>query len=256
MVPGIGWLTAFLDMPAQSFEVGTAFWESVTGCTASPLRGSSGQFATLLPPQGDAYLRVQRTDEGQGGCHMDVHVERGRIAEVVQYAVSLGASTCPATPGRVGRTVSSPGGFLFLVGAHEGEGERPRPQAWRAAHRSLVDQLCLDVPPSSFDSEASFWAAFTGWERRPGFRPEFAYLQRPSAIPLRLLFQRLDDGDAQGVRAHLDIACDDIAAEVERHVALGATPVRAMPDWTTLRSPVGQEYCVTRRDPGTGTLPS
>jgi predicted enzyme related to lactoylglutathione lyase len=128
----------------------------------------------------------------------------------------------------------------------------------------LVDQACIDIPPEIFGAEAGFWSALTGWERRPGSRPEFEYLVRPAGIPLRLLLQRLDKGgldDEGGIgdpggrcRAHLDIACDDLAAERARHEALGAEVVRTIANWTTLRDPANREYCITRRDPITGSL--
>jgi Glyoxalase-like domain len=54
--------------------------------------------------------------------------------------------------------------------------------------------------------------------------------------------------------AHPDLACDDVDAETTRHEALGATVVRVMPNWTTLRDPAGLSYCITRRNPDTGTL--
>ncbi|MGH3293660.1 MAG: hypothetical protein ACRDP7_17815, partial [Trebonia sp.] len=58
------WLTIFLDFPAGSFDDGVAFWREVTGYGLSPARGADGEFATLLPPAGDAYLRVQRIADG------------------------------------------------------------------------------------------------------------------------------------------------------------------------------------------------
>jgi len=96
-----------------------------------------------------------------------------------------------------------------------------------------------------FEAEAAFWAALTGWPRRRTDLPEFDYLQRPAGMPLRLLLQRTG-GTAAGM--HLDFACDDVPAEVARHVELGAVVMRRMPDgWTTLRDPVRREYCVTAR---------
>ena len=50
----IGWLTAFVDRPAPTFEAATAFWLAVTESTLSPRRGATGQFATLVPGSGDA----------------------------------------------------------------------------------------------------------------------------------------------------------------------------------------------------------
>jgi hypothetical protein len=79
-------------------------------------------------------------------------------------------------------------------------------------------------------------------------------LARPDGIPLRLLLQRLDDAKVGQGRGHLDLACNDVPAERRRHLALGASLVRQTPNWTTLADPTGLEYCVTRRDPTTGTL--
>ena len=52
------WLTLFLDLPGQSFDAGVAVWREVTGSDLSPFRGPAGEFATLLPSDGDAYLRA------------------------------------------------------------------------------------------------------------------------------------------------------------------------------------------------------
>jgi hypothetical protein len=54
---------------------------------------------------------------------------------------------------------------------------------------------------------------------------------------------------------HLDLASDDRAAEVARHVELGGRVVRSTDNWTTLLDPSGRPYCVTRRSPVSGTLP-
>lgn len=53
--------------------------------------------------------------------------------------------------------------------------------------RSLVDHVCLDIPPDTFDAETRFWAELTGWERRAAARPEFMALVRPPDMPLRIL---------------------------------------------------------------------
>jgi hypothetical protein len=116
-----------------------------------------------------------------------------------------------------------------------------------------VDQLCIDIAPQSYENERAFWAALTGTEPGQGSRPELQYLAVPG-MPLRLLLQRLDDGTPAPCRAHLDLSCDDLAAEQARHEALGAAVLRQMPNWTTLVDPTGLAYCITRRGPSTGTL--
>lgn len=248
----VRWTTAFLDFPAATFGSGCSFWQGVTGYGLSPPRGVHGEFATLEPPQGDAYLRVQRVESDRAGCHIDLHVDD--VEGTAGRAATLGALTKEARPSFC--VMASPAGLPFcLVAAPTDEWfERPPPTGWPGGHQSLVDQVCIDIAPGSFSDEATFWAALTGWERRPGSRPEFEYLVRPREIPLRFLLQRLDGDHERGpCCAHLDLACDDMAAERLRHVALGAAIV-AQPSWATLRDPAGLTYCITRRDPATGTL--
>lgn len=246
----IRWVTAFLDFPATAFGPGCAFWQAVTASALSPPRGASAQFATLLPEHGDAFLRVQRIDHGIPGCHVDLHAER--VEDTAERAVNLGAAVVHEQPGFV--VMTSPGGLSVCIVRHRGETDRPPPHLWPGGHRSLVDQLCIDVPSSVFADEGAFWTGLTGWERHPGSRPEFVYLVRPTEMPLRLLLQRLDDDRADRTRAHLDLACDDVDAEQRRHEALGATTGRAMPNWTTLQDPTGRDYCITCRHPDTGVL--
>ena len=89
----IRWLTIFLDFPGGSSDAGVAFWREVTGTELSPSRGMAGEFATLLPPDGDSYLRVQRVGEGAGGCHLDVHADlrEGSLDDAAARATTLGA---------------------------------------------------------------------------------------------------------------------------------------------------------------------
>ncbi len=85
----VRWLTAFIDMPHETFERGVLFWREVTDSTLSPPRGELQQFATFLPSSGDPYIRVQRIDEGSAGCHLDVHCEN--VEESFTTATELGA---------------------------------------------------------------------------------------------------------------------------------------------------------------------
>jgi hypothetical protein len=219
-----------LDTPSRVAE---PFWQAVTGSGRSARRGPDGQFATLLPADGDAYLRVQVVGDGPARAHLDLHV--GDVAAQAGRAVALGASVLRDEGALV--LLRSPAGLPFCLVAWHGEAVRP------AGGRSLVDQMCLDVPVAGFDPEADFWAALTGWRRRAGSLPEFDFLERPDGMPLRLLLQRVDA--APGM--HLDLACTDRAAEVARHEQLGAHVVGVYDRWTTLRDPAGRAYCVTDR---------
>jgi hypothetical protein len=235
------WMTAMLDTP-RGVDV-EAFWQAATATSVSARRGARDEFATLQPVGGDAVLRVQDVDGGQAGVHLDVHVDDVPAASA--RAVELGASTVRNDGDLV--LLRSPAGIVFCLVRYRGEQVPPPAVTWPAGHRSLVEQVCLDIPEAVFDREAEFWSALLGWSRSHGELPEFDDLVRPAGMPLRLLLQRLATGDRAG--AHLDLSCDDRDAEVRRHVALGAIVGRRTGGWTTMQDPAGREYCVTDRRP-------
>lgn len=246
----VRWLTAFIDRPAATFDAATRFWSDVTAATSSPPRGDHGEFATLIPGDGDAFLRVQRVVDGPGGAHLDVHVDD--IPATARRAVELGATALTTHDDVV--VLRSPAGLPFCVVRHAGESRRPPPVTPPASSvRTLVDQLCIDTPPDDHGGECVFWSALTEWEQRPTSRPEFTSLQRARAMPLRLLLQRLDrvEDDPQAT-AHLDLACDDVEAAAADHERLGARVQGRHEQWITLTDPSGVRYCLTRRDPDTG----
>lgn len=227
--PGVRWTTAVLDVEPAEVAAAAAFWCDVTGSSVSARRGDRGEFATRVPPDGDACLRMQDLVAGPGRCHLDLHVDD--VAVAAEQAIALGADV------RADRR----GPIVVL--------------AWPGGHHGLVDQICLDVPAPVFEAEDLFWASLSGWELHRGSRPEFSVLGRPVGLPLRLMLQRLDESaPGQPVAAHVDLACDDVGAEVARHLVLGARVVRRTEFWVTLADPAGRHYCVTRRDPDTGSL--
>jgi hypothetical protein len=235
----VRWVTGFLDSPSVAAE---PFWPAVTGTVLSPRR-DGGVFATLLPGDGDAYLRVQVVGSGPPRSHVDLHVEQ--VPAAAARAVGLGAVVVREEGELV--VLRSPAGVMFCLVPWRGEAVRPAAVRWPGGQASVVDQLSVDVPVGVFEREAGFWSSLTGWVRRRAVRPEFDFLERAPGLPLRLLLQRIGSPVA-GV--HVDFACDDVDAEVGRHVGLGAVVVRRVPgDWTTLRDPVGREYCVTARSP-------
>jgi len=239
------WLEAFLDLPDDSHEAGASFWSAVTGYARGPQRGPDGQFATLVPPDGLDYLRVQRLADGPR-VHLDLHVD-DPVAAAAE-AAELGATVRPSPFDEVA-VMRSPGGFVFCFVA-EGGGQRPAPRTWPDGHTSYVDQVCLDIPPSRYDDELDFWAAVTGWARRdPSPGSEFGRLTPGPDQPLQLLLQRLDD-EQEAVTAHLDWASSDRDAEIREHLAAGAELQKSFAGWTVLRDPAGMTYCITGRSTG------
>jgi hypothetical protein len=252
-VTGVRWLTVFLDFPAGSFGAGVAFWREVTGFRLSPFRGTAAEFATLLPPAGNAYLRVQRTADGSSGHHLDLHIDpvAASVEQAAGQVVELGARVRHRSEGLV--TAVSPGGFTFCLVRWHGEATVPGPVHLDDGGASRADQLCLDIPAGAFERERSFWSALTGWEVQTGVRSESACLNRPAGIPVRLGFQRADPGDR--VTGHIDFACADRERLAARHVAAGARILAALPRQTTMADPTGRRYGLSIRDPETGKLP-
>lgn len=244
------WMTIFLDFPAGSFDAGVAFWRQATGYVLSPLRGADGEFATLLPPSGDAYLRVQRIEDGAGGYHLDLHVDTDAepLDAVAERARASGAVITHSEDGLI--VVESPGGLAFCLVGWNGESTVPPPLDGDDDDGvSRVDTLCLDVPAEDFEREVAFWAALTGQEAHPAPVPGYVFLTPPPGWPVRLLLQRREraaPGDR--TRGHVDFGCTDPLAR-DRHVALGARVTAALEYWTVLTDPVGHVYCLVNRDP-------
>jgi hypothetical protein len=69
----------------------------------------------------------------------------------------------------------------------------------------------------------------------------------------RLFFAHLG-GLARSARgsAHVDVACDDVRAVCESHVAAGAQIAAEFAHWIAMTDPIGRPYCLTGRDPVTG----
>jgi len=243
----IRWLSGFIDRRDDAFDPAVAFWMAITQSTLSTRRGGEDELATLLPADGDAFLRVQRVKEG-GGCHLDAHVDD--VDEFIGRAAEAGAEIHAGAP----VIVRSPSGFDCCVVGHHGESARPKPVLLPTGTMHLVDQLSIDIPGDRFDDECRYWAAITGWELcRSAVRDEYRYLERPAEMPLRLLLQRRDDQDGCA-RGHLDLAADNVTEVVGLHRSLGARVHSVFEHWTTMLDPAGFPYCVTRRDPRTGAL--
>ena len=244
----LGWLTAFLDVPHDDHRAAVTFWSAVTATAESAPRGDHGQFRTAVPHVGEAFLRFQDVGASPARVHLDLHVVD--VDDVADRAVTLGAVDQPSLPGI--RTQRSPGGLTYCLVPYSEGGARPPAPWWPArsgTYACELDQVALDIPPDRYEREVVFWTALTEWSLSPSSTsPEFGFLAGGSSLPLRLLLQRLDSG-SDPVTAHLDLACTDVPAEIERHVALGATRAYPGRGWQTMIDPTGQRYCLTGRTP-------
>lgn len=233
------WFHLFLDVPRDELEAAVDFWSAATGWTASPRRGEDDQFLTLIPASGPAWLKMQAID-GPARVHLDLDTSDRQVA--VDRALLLGAS--PAWTYDDVEVMRSPGGLLFCQTLLDS----PGPTLERAGE-TLLDQVCVDVPSSLWESETAFWRDLTGRTLEHDPASEFAVLAARGG--LRILLQRL--GEETGpVRAHPDFATADRTSETARHVGLGARVERTCEQWTVLRAPGGHVYCLTDRDPASG----
>jgi len=107
-------------------------------------------------------------------------------------------------------------------------------------HRSRFSTLLIDVPDEQVPAATTFWSAAFGVPARPSpDEPQFTSL--PGAFPgLVTAIQAVDDAP----RFHLDIETDDLDAETERLLSLGAVEVGRWLDCRTLRAPGGHLLCV------------
>ncbi len=239
------WVTAFLDSAPDHHQRGVGFWQAATGYALSAPRGAHEEFATLLPPDGDAFLRVQRLHEGADRVHLDLHVGDPRRA--ADAAVVAGAVEMVDRGDYV--VLASPGGLVFCY-VDGPAAQRPAPTVHPDGSAARVRQVAIDVPRASYDAELAFWHAITGWAEHPSsVSADFRFLVPPAGQPLQLLLQRLGE-EAGPARAHLDWGTTDRSAETERHLGLGARVLAVHSHWTVLADPVGRTYCLTDGPPG------
>ena len=231
------WLTVFLDYPAAEFDAGVGFWGGGTGYALSAARGDGGEFATLVPPAGNDYLKVQRIGDGPTRLHLDVHVTD--LWSTAAAAEAAGAELVE-TPAGGHLVLRSPAGFTFCLVTQEAA-VVPSAATWPSGHHSRVNQLCLDVPRKCHAREVEFFRGLLGGRWSEVDAPETAL--RPAAgYPIDVRLQPAELSPT--VTAHLHVVTDDVDAEVARLSALGARPRASRPGKTILEAPGGTALCV------------
>ncbi|MUK02116.1 hypothetical protein GM708_09335 [Vibrio cholerae] len=108
-------------------------------------------------------------------------------------------------------------------------------------HRILLREVVIDVPEDAFTATSRFWSgALLAEARRVEDHPEFTALVDPAAM----CWVGLQNVGHAAARLHLDIETDDVVAEVDRLVALGATVVAQGRAWVVLKDPAEVLFCV------------
>lgn len=98
---------------------------------------------------------------------------------------------------------------------------------------------------------STFWSAVLGrpidTEPEPP-SPFFTSIGLGDSSRIAYMFIQVPEGKTVKNRVHLDLDADDVAAEVARVIALGATHVHDKDEfgmhWTTLADPEGNEFCI------------
>jgi hypothetical protein len=108
-------------------------------------------------------------------------------------------------------------------------------------HRSRIGVVLIDHQQNDWERGAAFWAGVQGVQPVPEEDDDtYASLGRIGSVSLAS--QRTGEGTP--ARVHLDIETDDVAAEIARVVALGASVVEDRGDYAVLLDPGGLVFCV------------
>jgi len=113
-------------------------------------------------------------------------------------------------------------------------------------HKSRLGTVIVDCQTDDLGREADFWAAALGGRaEQPNGTDRYIDVNSDPADP-HIILQRVEHPS----RIHIDIETDDIAAEVKRLEALGATVVEVMERWTVMEAPSKHRFCIigVRRD--------
>jgi predicted enzyme related to lactoylglutathione lyase len=111
-------------------------------------------------------------------------------------------------------------------------------------HKSKLSGFIIDCQTEDLEAAAAFWSAALGMEVQALGPEEENYLQLlDRQHGLHIEVQRV----MHPSRVHLDIETDDVEAEVNRLVGLGARKVEKIRSWWVMEAPTGQRFCVVRK---------
>jgi hypothetical protein len=106
-------------------------------------------------------------------------------------------------------------------------------------HRSRLYGMFIDTPLAEAPAAIEFWGRALGVTPHR-MESDHAFTALPGvAGDVILEVQAVDDSP----RYHMDIETDDVAAETERLIGLGATVVTRREGWNVLRAPGGHLVC-------------
>jgi predicted enzyme related to lactoylglutathione lyase len=112
-------------------------------------------------------------------------------------------------------------------------------------HHSRLSTFVLDCNVDDLASHLDFWSKALGKRVESADEDgdgKYARLATETDEPI-LLLQKVSHPS----RIHLDIEADDVEAEAERLVALGAKKIERFPRWWVMEAPSGHRFCVVRQ---------
>ena len=109
-------------------------------------------------------------------------------------------------------------------------------------HKSRLGDLVIDCHTDDLAEATAFWTGALGYEAVPDPSDDRYVSLRGPAGEVNVILQKVEHAS----RVHLDIETDDIDAEVNRLVALGASEVARLKGWVVLEAPSGHRFCVVK----------
>lgn len=109
-------------------------------------------------------------------------------------------------------------------------------------HKSKLAGFIIDCKTDDLEGAAAFWAAALGMKTRvlPGEEGDSYVRLVDPEDRMHIEVQAVQHES----RVHLDIATDDVEAEVKRIEKLGAKRVANVRHWVVMEAPTGQRFCV------------
>src|SRR5438093_74607 len=120
--------------------------------------------------------------------------------------------------------------------------------------------MAVRIAGSTFDCRearpvATFWAGLRGFDVASWSDEDGALIEDPAGREPWIGFARVPEGKAAKNRCHLDLATDDLDAEIDRVERLGGRTLAVHRerswDWNAMTDPEGNELCLGRTRPAT-----
>ena len=114
------------------------------------------------------------------------------------------------------------------------------------AHRSRLSGFIIDCKTDDLDAATDFWSQALGCsiaDRDAGDGEAEYQMLGDTPGDLHIEVQKVTHPS----RVHLDIETDDVEAEAERLVALGAKKIAFIKRWWVMEAPSGHRFCVVRQ---------